>query len=162
MRSLQTKGSVVCLDLTQEPQQLHVPEEDLRVLLLASPNTNWIVKTEKLLFGSVLINSGLQPVERHSLLKKQHVCYSLTLCVAAVSRPGSRCFRAPKCCSFLIPFNMHLYCEDGQLMRRQAVQSCGKIVGNRALSALLTVLGTQELCSSCCICVSVHVCVCRL
>lgn len=53
-------------------------QEDLRLPLLASPNTNWIVKTEKLLFDSVLINSGLQPVEHHSLLKKQHVCYSLT------------------------------------------------------------------------------------
>lgn len=47
-------------------------------------------------------------------------------------------------------------------MCRRAVQSCRKTVGNRALSTSLTVLGTRELCSSCYIRVSVHVCVCRL
>lgn len=99
----------------QEPQQLHVPEEDLRLPLLASPNTNWIVKTEKLLFDSVLINSGLQPAEHHSLLKKQHGCYFLTKhCVLrqSVDLGVVGGFFAPKCCGFRIPFNMHLYCED--------------------------------------------------
>lgn len=37
-------------------QQVHVPEEELSVPLLASQNTNWIVKAEQLLFGNAAIN----------------------------------------------------------------------------------------------------------
>lgn len=39
-----------------QPQQVHVPEEELSVSLLASQNTNWIVKAEQLLFGNVPVN----------------------------------------------------------------------------------------------------------
>lgn len=77
VNSPQTKGPVVCLGSKQllcvQPQWVHVPEEELGVPLHSSPNTNWIVKAEQLVFGNVVINSGLHPVEYHSLSKKQCV-----------------------------------------------------------------------------------------
>lgn len=85
-----------------QPQQVHVPEEELSVPLLASPNTNWIVKVKQLLFGNVVINSGLHPVEYHSLSKKH-----MAMCVVAVSRSESLPLRALyKCFSLIFLFSV--------------------------------------------------------
>lgn len=69
VNSPQTKGPVVCLGSKQlvcvQPQQVDVPKEELGVPLHSSPNTNWIVKAEQLVFGNVVINRELHPVEDH-------------------------------------------------------------------------------------------------
>lgn len=73
-------------------------------LYLHPQNTNWIVKAEQLLFGNAVINSGLHPVEYHSLSKKQCNWLNHTaVCAVEVKEPGSFPLRALyKCVSLIL------------------------------------------------------------